>query len=88
MFYDFNTNYSNFRMVDLQSIKPKMPMTVLDLKLIILDELNINKKFLVENWLRECTEIISLNKQSIESLMPQNNEVSLESVHLEIRCDG
>ncbi len=66
----------NFRMIDLDHLKTLMPITITDLKNIVLEQIDMNKKYLNETWLKQCADIISDDKESIEKLTPSNDKVN------------
>lgn len=75
IFYDFNLRYKNFRMIDLDLLKQKMPLTINDFKKITSEQVQLKKEFLNKVWLIECAEIIKENQESIENLATQNEMV-------------
>ena len=77
IFYEFNNRYMDFRMIDLDHLKSLMPITITDLKNIVLEQIDMNKKYLRETWLRQCADIISDDKESIEKLTPSYDKVNI-----------
>lgn len=63
-------------MIDLDLLKEQMPLTINDFKRITSEQIQLKRDFLQSSWLSECAEIIKENKESIENLTSQNDEVN------------
>ena len=72
IFYNFQTKYREFRIINLETVKSKMPITVQEFKQNILEQIENNKKYLIENWIRETANIIEEYKESIDNLPPSD----------------
>ena len=75
IFHDFNSRYQNFRMIDLNSLRQQMPFTINDFKRITSEQIQQKRDYLNKVWLDECANIIKDNKESIENLAIQNEQV-------------
>lgn len=72
-------------MIDLDHLKSLMPITITDLKNIVLEQIDMNKKYLRETWLRQCADIISDDKESIEKLTPSHDKVNINLNSLRLK---
>ena len=75
--YNFNLNYSDFRIVDLDAAFQQSPITIHDFKRITSEQIEKNKNYLSKNWLSECAEIIKDNKDCIEALINKHEDVRI-----------
>ena len=77
IFIDFNRKYSHLKLVDILTLESQMPLTISEFKKKTIDQFNSNKAFLIENWIKECTELIVSKQDSIESLVTKKTKVIL-----------
>lgn len=80
IYYSFNKKYFEFRMIDLDFIKTQMPLTLDEFSSMIKQQTEKNRNFIIENWLSECADIISNQREEIENYLSQDENVS--SLHL------
>ena len=64
-------------MIDLNALTQLMPLTINDFKQRTSEQIEKNKIYLTKVWLNECAEIIKDNKEYIETLIAQNEQVSI-----------
>ncbi|CAF0857841.1 unnamed protein product [Brachionus calyciflorus] len=74
IYYNFNLKYLNFRMIDLEELINMMPMSLRDFKICVRRQIEQKKQYLIENWLDQCTDLILLNKNSIDLLINQQDK--------------
>lgn len=75
IYCDFNRKYSDYKFIDIASLASLMPITIIEFKQKSIEQLNENKKYLIQNWIKDCVDLISNGRESIESLFANNNEV-------------
>ena len=75
IFYDFKKKYSQFRLIDLEAIICTMPLTIDEFTRLAETQVKAKKELLIKNWLQECSKTVSDSKDSIEAIMPINDEV-------------
>ena len=68
-------------MIDLNSLGQQMPLTINDFKRITSEQIQQKRDYL-NFWLGECADIIKDNKESIENLAIQNEQVKNEFIKL------
>ncbi len=62
-------------MIDLNSLEQQMPLTITDFKRFTSEQIQQKRDYLNKVWLGECGDIIKDNKESIENLAIQNEQV-------------
>jgi hypothetical protein len=75
IFFDFNKKYHNFKLLDVYEFESLMPISFIDFKNKSIKTLNSNINYLVDNWIKECVDLILENRASIENLVIYNNQV-------------
>lgn len=68
--------YANFRLLDIDILMHIVPMKLNEFINHIRSNVKKNYEKLKETWLRDCCDIVTQYRESIESEMPQD-EVSM-----------
>ncbi|XP_043943753.1 dynein axonemal heavy chain 3-like [Protopterus annectens] len=71
----FHSKYKSFRLINLKELIRMLPLTLDQLVKHITDVTEKKAAQLQSQWLKECCSIINENRDSIESWMPQDDEV-------------
>lgn len=65
------------RLVNVPRLKAIMPLTLEQFVVEVEQSSSAAAEILKTQWLKECCTIVETEQDSIESLMPQDNEVSI-----------
>ena len=68
-------SYSSLRLLDVPHIYSLMPLTVDELEAEIKRSSSKVKHFLTTHWIEECSQIVRENRESVEAVVRNENEV-------------
>ncbi|CAI9574021.1 unnamed protein product [Staurois parvus] len=71
----FYTKYANFRLLDIDNLMHIVPMKMNEFLNHIRSEARKKSEELQETWLRDCCDIVTQNRENIESEMPQDEKL-------------
>ncbi|KAM9311612.1 dynein axonemal heavy chain 3-like [Gastrophryne carolinensis] len=69
---NFYTRYASFRLLNVQDLLTVVPLTLEGLINHIQNDIKKRSEHLQETWLRDCCDIVTQNRENIESEMPQD----------------
>lgn len=72
---EFHAKYSKFRLIDIKHMKSIMPLTLDEFIKYINNEVYEKSKLLLSTWHQGCADIIVTHRESIENLMPSDDQV-------------
>ncbi|KAM4676017.1 dynein axonemal heavy chain 3-like [Discoglossus pictus] len=71
---DFYTKYASFRLIDIDNLLDVVPMMLDQLVNHMSSIIKKRSQKLQESWLKECCDIVTKNRDTIELIMPQDDE--------------
>ena len=75
----FDCSYSDLRLIDIQSLKESLPLTITELRKNTHKATQKGIKRLLDGWIPSCVKIISDRRDDIEEWMPED-EVKIDSM--------
>ncbi|XP_072257294.1 dynein axonemal heavy chain 3-like isoform X3 [Pyxicephalus adspersus] len=71
----FFTKYASFRLLDIDSLLHNVPLKLDEFINLIRSNVKRKSEELQETWLRDCCDIVTQNRENIESEMPQDEKL-------------
>lgn len=81
----FDCSYSDLRLIDIQSLKESLPLTITELRKNTHKATQKGIKRLLDGWIPSCVKIISDRRDDIEEWMPED-EVKIDSMSSSTIC--
>lgn len=81
----FDCSYSDLRLIDIQSLKESLPLTITELRKNTHKATKKGIKRLLDGWIPSCVKIISDRRDDIEEWMPED-EVKIDSMSSSTIC--
>ena len=78
-------SYSDLRLIDIQSLKESLPLTITELRKNTHKATQKGIKRLLDGWIPSCVKIISDRRDDIEEWMPED-EVKIDSMSSSTIC--
>ena len=63
------------RLIDIPGLRSRAPVLMDDFREHVIASSAAGRKTLLENWMVEVCDIISERRETVEQLMPENDEV-------------
>ncbi|XP_073413059.1 dynein axonemal heavy chain 3-like [Dendrobates tinctorius] len=71
----FHRNYVTFSLVDVEILLKSVPISMNKLVILINSLVQKRAKLLQETWIKECCDIVGQNRDDIESIMPEDEDL-------------
>ncbi|CAH3114243.1 unnamed protein product [Pocillopora meandrina] len=80
LLYLWESNYSDLRLIDIQSLKESLPLTITELRKNTHKATQKGIKRLLDGWIPSCVKIISDRRDDIEEWMPEDEISRVEKM--------